>query len=72
MRAAIFSAIPQSQQRHKAGYCIQGHVHDEVIIEAPADASLSEIYRLMEEPPEWAENLLLKVEGYRCDFYQKQ
>ena len=57
---------------HKAGYCIQGHVHDEVIIEAPADASLSEICRIMEEPPAWAKNLLLKVEGYQCDFYQKQ
>jgi DNA-directed DNA polymerase len=47
------------------------HVHDEAVIEAPADASLDDICAIMGQTPAWAEGLLLRADGYVCDFYQK-
>lgn len=54
-----------------AGYPIVMHVHDEAVIEAPADASLDDICAIMGQTPAWAEGLLLRADGYVCDFYQK-
>lgn len=54
-----------------AGYRIVMHVHDEVVIEAPADTSIDEINAIMGMQPEWAEGLLLRADGYVCDFYRK-
>lgn len=54
-----------------AGYSIVMHVHDEAVIEAPADASLDDICAIMGQPPSWADGLLLRADGYVCDFYQK-
>ena len=54
-----------------AGYQIVMHVHDEAVIEAPADTSLDEICAIMGQTPAWAEGLLLRADGYVCDFYQK-
>ena len=54
-----------------AGYQIVMHVHDEAVIEAPADASLDDICAIMGQTPSWAEGLLLRADGYVCDFYQK-
>ena len=54
-----------------AGYSIVMHVHDEAVIEAPADASLDDICAIMGQTPAWAEGLLLRADGYVCDFYQK-
>ena len=56
---------------HKAGYKIVMHVHDEVVIEAPADTSLEDISRIMGQAPTWADGLLLRADGYVCDFYKK-
>lgn len=53
------------------GYTIVTHVHDEVVIEAPADASVDEICAVMSETPPWAKGLLLRAEGYECSFYKK-
>jgi DNA polymerase len=53
------------------GYKIVMHVHDEVVVEAPLDASLYDLCVLMVETPEWAEGLLLRADGYECDFYKK-
>jgi len=47
------------------------HVHDEVVIEAPKETSLDDICTLMAEPPQWADGLLLRADGYVCDFYKK-
>lgn len=55
----------------KAGYSIVMHVHDEVVIEAPAETSLDDICTLMAEQPWWADGLLLRADGYVCDFYKK-
>ncbi len=53
------------------GYKIVMHVHDEVVIEAPADASLAEISAKMRLSPAWAKGLLLRADGYVTDFYRK-
>jgi len=47
------------------------HVHDEAVIEAPEDTSLEEICRVMGEAPSWANGLILRADGYVCDFYKK-
>lgn len=54
-----------------AGYQIVMHVHDEAVIEAPVDSSLEDICAIMGQTPAWAEGLLLRADGYVCDFYQK-
>ncbi len=53
------------------GYQIVMHIHDEAVIEAPADASLEDICEIMGQPPAWAKGLLLRADGYVCDFYKK-
>ena len=53
------------------GYHIVMHVHDEVVIEAPAEASLEAMCALMGQTPQWAEGLLLRADGYVADFYKK-
>ena len=54
-----------------AGYRIVMHVHDEVVIEAPPDTSLEDICSVMGQTPTWASGLLLRADGYVCDFYKK-
>lgn len=54
------------------GYSIVGHVHDEIIAECGKDASVEQLCRLMEQTPAWADGLLLRSDGYECDFYMKQ
>lgn len=54
-----------------AGYQIVMHVHDEAVIEAPADSSLEDICAIIGQTPAWAGGLLLRADGYVCDFYQK-
>ena len=53
------------------GYEIVMHVHDEAVIEAPADTSLEDICEVMGQTPAWAKGLLLRADGYICDFYKK-
>lgn len=55
----------------KAGYKIVMHVHDEVVIEAPTASSLEDICFIMGQTPVWASGLLLRADGYVCDFYRK-
>lgn len=50
---------------------IVGHVHDELIIECRKDASVTAICEQMGRTPPWAEGLLLRADGYECEFYQK-
>lgn len=51
---------------------IVGHVHDEVIVECAPEIPVEQICSLMEQPPDWAEGLLLRADGYECEFYMKQ
>lgn len=50
---------------------IVGHVHDELIIECQKDTSVAAICEQMGRTPPWAEGLLLRADGYECNFYQK-
>lgn len=50
---------------------IVAHVHDEVIIEADPCMSLDVLCEQMGRVPPWAEGLLLRADGYVCDFYKK-
>lgn len=50
---------------------IVAHVHDELIIEADLRMSLSAVCEQMARVPSWAEGLLLRADGYICDFYKK-
>lgn len=54
-----------------AGYKIVMHVHDEVVVEAPSGSSLEDICTIMAQQPKWAKGLLLRADGYVCDFYKK-
>lgn len=50
---------------------IVGHVHDELIIECSKDVSLDVICEQMGRTPPWIKGLLLRADGYECDFYKK-
>ena len=52
-------------------YRIVAHVHDEAIIEADKSVSVQSVCELMGRTPPWAEGLLLRADGYECDFYKK-
>lgn len=57
-----------------SGYNIAFHIHDEMIVDVP-DTMLSrarqDIDRIMSEPPEWAEGLPLRGDGYVTKHYKK-
>lgn len=49
------------------------HVHDEVVVEVKKDEhTLEEICNIMTIPPPYAEDLCLKAQAYKCDFYRKE
>lgn len=50
---------------------IVGHVHDEVIIEADRRMSVEEVCQQMARTPAWAEGLILRADGYECEYYKK-
>lgn len=50
---------------------IVAHVHDEIIIECDRRVSLEAVCEQMSRTPPWAEGLLLRADGYECDFYKK-
>lgn len=50
---------------------IVAHVHDEVIIECDKDTSLAEVCEVMGRTPSYASGLLLRADGYECEFYKK-
>ena len=54
-----------------AGYSIRGHVHDEVIITCPVETKVEDVAELMGAKIPWAPGLLLRADGYECDYYRK-
>lgn len=50
---------------------ICGHVHDELIIECSMGVSLDAICEQMGRTPAWISGLLLRADGYECNFYKK-
>lgn len=48
------------------------HVHDEVILDVPRGiGSVEEVGEIMGQPIDWAPGLLLRADGYECDYYMK-
>lgn len=66
-RDILFYAI-----RNLSHCFIVGHVHDELIIECSKDVSLNVVCEQMGRTPPWLEGLLLRADGYECDFYKKE
>lgn len=50
---------------------IVGHVHDEIIIEADRRMSVESVCQQMARTPAWAEGLILRADGYECEYYKK-
>ena len=56
----------------RLSYCfIVGHIHDEIIIECSKEISLEKVCEQMGETPPWIKGLLLRADGYECEFYKK-
>lgn len=53
------------------GFDIVMHVHDEVVLEVPLEVTVTDICTLMNQTPTWAQGLLLRADGYECNFYKK-
>ena len=47
------------------------HVHDEIIVEAPANRPLADVEALFSEPIDWCRDLPLKGAGYSTPYYLK-
>lgn len=47
------------------------HIHDEIVIEADPRMSTEVLCQQMSRTPPWAEGLLLRADGYECEFYKK-
>lgn len=72
VQATARDILAEAMQRlDAAGYRIVMHIHDEAVIEAPADTSLETVCEIMGRTPAWANGLLLRADGYVCDFYKK-
>ncbi len=55
-----------------AGYEINFHVHDEVVLDVPTKkGSVEEVAEIMGRPISWAPGLPLRADGYECKFYRK-
>ena len=50
---------------------IVGHIHDEMVIEADRRMSLPVVCEQMARTPAWAKGLILRADGYECEFYKK-
>ncbi len=60
------------QRLDKAGYEINMHVHDEVILNTSNGiGSLDEVSEIMGQPIEWAAGLPLRADAYETEFYRK-
>jgi len=72
VQATARDILAEAMLRLKAsGYAIVMHIHDEAVIEATPETSLDDICRVMGQTPAWADGLLLRADGYVCDFYRK-
>ena len=60
-----------SAMRNLAEYNVVAHVHDEVILEVDPAVTVEEVSALMAVCPPWAAGLLLRADGYECEFYRK-
>ena len=68
---AISRDILMYAMRTLAHCFICGHVHDELIIECSKEVSVDAICEQMGRTPPWIPGLLLRADGYECEFYKK-
>ncbi|MCM1024430.1 MAG: DNA polymerase [Prevotella sp.] len=55
-----------------AGYKTVMHIHDEAVIDCPAEnADLETVCGIMSQPIEWAQGLILNADGFVSDYYKK-
>ncbi len=59
------------QRLNTEGFRIVMHVHDEVVVESDSPGELGRMCEIMGQVPEWADGLLLRADGFVCDFYKK-
>lgn len=77
--AKIVENVIQAISRDLLSYAMQSlqhlpivmHIHDEIVIEADREMSVQAVCDQMSQTPPWAKGLLLRAEGFECDFYQK-
>lgn len=69
---AVSRDILASAMKTLKDFFIVGSVHDELIIECPPDVDLQAICNQMGMTPFWIEGLLLRADGYECEFYKKE
>ena len=80
---AISRDLLVNAMKNLRGYDIVAHVHDELIIECDKSVSLEKICGEMAKAPVWAasaskaeadpktKGLILRADGYECEFYRK-
>jgi DNA polymerase len=59
------------QRLSSEGLPIVMHVHDEVVLETHFKVLPEDVCRIMSETPFWAKGLILRAEGFECQFYKK-
>lgn len=62
---------PAMERLEAAGHATVMHIHDEVVLEAPAGTALEPVLAILEQPIPWAAGLPLKAEGFAAGFYHK-
>lgn len=72
-QAVARDCLAEAIERLEAvGYPVVFHIHDEVVIDAPVDkADLSDVVRIMSEPPRWAPDLPMNADGWVNPFFKK-
>ena len=56
-----------------AGFQTVMHIHDEAVVDAPAErADLEALCKLMKQPIPWAQGLILNADGFVGDYYKKE
>lgn len=63
--------VEAMQRVTKAGFDIILHVHDEIVVEEKDPTKIEKLCDVMSETPKWAKGLVLRADGFVCDFYKK-
>lgn len=72
VQAIARDLLAEAMQRLSTeGFRIVMHVHDEVIAEAENSDDLGRMCEIMGQVSKWANGLLLRADGFVCDFYKK-
>jgi DNA polymerase len=70
-QAIARDCLAEALKALESSYPVIMHVHDEVVLDVPAEVSIDEITEVMGRPLDWAPGLLLTAEGFATEFYTK-